>query len=78
MNITYIKGDVTSPQAKGLKLIVYICDDRGGWGKGSWSLHRLRRREYPGRAHILLSAYADDYLCLLSHRSSGDNASVSH
>jgi hypothetical protein len=33
MNITYIKGDATSPQAKGLKLIVYICNDRGGWGK---------------------------------------------
>ena len=32
--ITYLKGDATSPQAKGTKLIVHICNDLGGWGKG--------------------------------------------
>lgn len=32
--ITYIKGDATSPQAKGIKIIVHICNDLGGWGKG--------------------------------------------
>ncbi|GAA0727061.1 macro domain-containing protein [Aquimarina litoralis] len=32
--ITYIKGDVTVPQAKGTKLIVHICNNIGGWGKG--------------------------------------------
>ena len=32
--ITYIKGDATCPQAKGTKLIVHICNDLGGWGKG--------------------------------------------
>jgi O-acetyl-ADP-ribose deacetylase (regulator of RNase III) len=32
--ITYLKGDATSPQAKGVKLIAHICNDRGGWGKG--------------------------------------------
>ena len=32
--ITYIKGDATSPQAKGVKIIAHICNDIGGWGKG--------------------------------------------
>ncbi len=32
--IQYIKGDATSPQAKGTKLIVHICNTIGGWGKG--------------------------------------------
>ncbi len=34
MAITYLKGDATSPQANGVKLIVHVCNDRGGWGKG--------------------------------------------
>ncbi len=33
-NIEYIKGDATSPQAKGPKIIGHICNDLGGWGKG--------------------------------------------
>lgn len=32
--LTVLKGDATSPQAKGVKLIAHICNDRGGWGKG--------------------------------------------
>ncbi len=32
--IKYIKGDATSPQAKGTKIIAHICNDLGGWGKG--------------------------------------------
>ncbi|EZH73227.1 Appr-1-p processing protein [Aquimarina atlantica] len=32
--ITYLKGDATIPQAKGIKIIVHICNDLGGWGKG--------------------------------------------
>lgn len=34
MPIMYLKGDATSPQAKGPKLIIHICNDAGGWGKG--------------------------------------------
>jgi len=34
MEISYIKGDATSPQAKGTKIIAHICNDLGGWGKG--------------------------------------------
>ena len=32
--ITYIKGDATCPQAKGVKIICHVCNDVGGWGKG--------------------------------------------
>ncbi|MDB5339055.1 MAG: Macro domain protein, partial [Planctomycetaceae bacterium] len=28
------RGDATSPQAKGTKLICHICNDMGRWGKG--------------------------------------------
>jgi len=29
-----VKGDATSPQAKGPKVIAHVCNDIGGWGKG--------------------------------------------
>ena len=32
--INYIKGDATNPQISGNKIIVHICNDIGGWGKG--------------------------------------------
>ncbi|MFD7068783.1 macro domain-containing protein [Streptomyces sp. NPDC059913] len=32
--ITYIQGDATAPQARGVKLIAHVCNDLGGWGKG--------------------------------------------
>lgn len=32
--ITYLKGDATCPQAKGIKVIAHVCNDLGGWGKG--------------------------------------------
>jgi O-acetyl-ADP-ribose deacetylase (regulator of RNase III) len=32
--IRYLKGDATSPQAKGPKVVAHICNDRGGWGRG--------------------------------------------
>ena len=33
-SIKYLKGDATSPQSKGVKIICHICNDLGGWGKG--------------------------------------------
>lgn len=33
-DIQYTKGDATSPQSEGNKVIVHICNDIGGWGKG--------------------------------------------
>ncbi|MFJ8969723.1 macro domain-containing protein [Streptomyces anulatus] len=32
--IIYVRGDATAPQGKGVKLIVHVCNDLGGWGKG--------------------------------------------
>ena len=32
--LTVVRGDATSPQAKGPKVIAHICNDLGGWGKG--------------------------------------------
>ncbi|MEV4945331.1 macro domain-containing protein [Streptomyces sp. NPDC053755] len=32
--ITYIQGDATAPQGKGVKIIAHVCNDLGGWGKG--------------------------------------------
>ncbi|KPH11823.1 macro domain-containing protein [Chryseobacterium sp. ERMR1:04] len=32
--INYLKGDATNPQANGNKIIIHICNDIGGWGKG--------------------------------------------
>ncbi|WP_329030008.1 MULTISPECIES: macro domain-containing protein [unclassified Streptomyces] len=32
--IRYVRGDATSPQGKGAKIIVHVCNDLGGWGKG--------------------------------------------
>jgi O-acetyl-ADP-ribose deacetylase (regulator of RNase III) len=29
-----VKGDATSPQAAGPKIIAHVCNDLGGWGKG--------------------------------------------
>jgi O-acetyl-ADP-ribose deacetylase (regulator of RNase III) len=34
IEIQYMKGDATNPQAMGNKIIVHICNDMGGWGKG--------------------------------------------
>ncbi|QQM39565.1 macro domain-containing protein [Streptomyces liliifuscus] len=32
--ITYVRGDATTPLGKGVKLIAHVCNDVGGWGKG--------------------------------------------
>ena len=32
--IIYTKGDATSPLTNGNKIIVHVCNDVGGWGKG--------------------------------------------
>jgi|SRR5688572_4307678 len=34
MKIEYVKGDATSPSCEGNKIIVHVCNDIGGWGRG--------------------------------------------
>lgn len=32
--ITYLEGDATYPIGNGPKIIMHVCNDRGGWGSG--------------------------------------------
>lgn len=32
--ITYLQGDATRPQPSDSRIIMHICNDRGGWGAG--------------------------------------------
>lgn len=34
VEIKYIKGDATEPVSDGPKILVHVCNDIGGWGKG--------------------------------------------
>lgn len=34
MSIDYIVGDATNPAGEGPKIIVHVCNDIGGWGRG--------------------------------------------
>lgn len=34
MNLTYQIGDATQPNGDGPRIIVHVCNDVGGWGKG--------------------------------------------
>lgn len=45
-----VRGDATSPQARGPKIIAHICNDLGGWGKG-FVLAVSRRWPEPERAY---------------------------
>ncbi|MEU6845858.1 macro domain-containing protein [Streptomyces sp. NPDC046716] len=48
--ITYVPGDATAPSARGPRLIVHVCNDIGGWGKG-FVLALSRRWPGPERAY---------------------------
>lgn len=50
--ITYLKGDATSPQTSGTKIIAHICNDIGGWGKG-FVLALSKRWSEPEKAYRL-------------------------
>ena len=51
--IIYLKGDATSPQGKGHKIIAHICNNRGSWGAGfvmaiskKWSSPEIEYRKW--------------------------------
>ncbi|MEU9340136.1 macro domain-containing protein [Streptomyces sp. NPDC048278] len=48
--ITYIRGDATTPSGKGVKVIAHVCNDLGGWGKG-FVLALSRRWPEPEKAY---------------------------
>lgn len=43
--LRFLRGDATSPQACGPKVITHVCNDRGGWGKGFVPALSRRRPE---------------------------------
>ena len=53
IEIQYKNGDATSPSTAGNKIIVHICNDIGGWGKGfvmaisnKWKEPEIKYREW--------------------------------
>ncbi len=48
--ITYVRGDATAPQAKGVKIVAHVCNDLGGWGRG-FVLAVSRRWDEPETAY---------------------------
>ena len=58
--ITYLKGDATCPQAKGVKIICHVCNDVGGWGKG-FVLALSKRWEEPETAYRAWYAEGTDF-----------------
>lgn len=48
--ITYVRGDASAPQGKGVKVIAHVCNDLGGWGKG-FVLDLSRRWPEPEAAY---------------------------
>jgi O-acetyl-ADP-ribose deacetylase (regulator of RNase III) len=49
LELRVVKGDATSPQAKGPKIIAHVSNDIGGWGKG-FVVAISRRWKEPERA----------------------------
>jgi O-acetyl-ADP-ribose deacetylase (regulator of RNase III) len=49
LDLRFVKGDATSPQAKGPKIIAHVSNDIGGWGKG-FVVAISRRWKEPERA----------------------------
>ena len=54
MNIVYVTGDATCPTGSGKKMIVHVCNNRGGWGAG-FVVALSRRWKEPERSYRLLA-----------------------
>jgi O-acetyl-ADP-ribose deacetylase (regulator of RNase III) len=50
MSIVYAIGDATQPQGTGPQIIVHVCNDAGGWGRG-FVLALSRRWPEPERRY---------------------------
>jgi O-acetyl-ADP-ribose deacetylase (regulator of RNase III) len=53
MDINYVKGDATQPTGDGNRIIVHVCNDVGGWGRGfvmaiskRWTEPEMKYREW--------------------------------
>lgn len=50
MTLQYVIGDATAPQGGGRRVIVHVCNDVGGWGRG-FVLALSRRWSEPERRY---------------------------
>lgn len=60
MEINYEKGDATNPITRGNKIIVHICNDVGGWGKG-FVMAISKRWKLPGQKYRGWFASKDNF-----------------
>jgi O-acetyl-ADP-ribose deacetylase (regulator of RNase III) len=51
IEIKYLQGDATAPQAEGNKIIAHVCNDIGRWGKG-FVLALSKRSREPEKAFL--------------------------
>jgi hypothetical protein len=68
--VNYIVGDATNPQTKGNKIIVHVCNDIGGWGKGfvlaiskRWKQPEQQYRAWFKLEDNLLSTKMPQFIC---------------
>jgi O-acetyl-ADP-ribose deacetylase (regulator of RNase III) len=59
--IKYIKGDATAPTGDDNKIIVHICNDIGGWGKG-FVLAISKRWQQPEHAYRTWYKSSENFL----------------
>ncbi|CAL2083344.1 Appr-1-p processing protein [Tenacibaculum sp. 190524A02b] len=58
--IEYIEGDATNPIGTGIKIIVHVCNDIGGWGKG-FVLAISKKWKKPEKAYRKWHASKEDF-----------------
>ena len=60
--LKYVKGDATDPQGDGIKFVIHVCNNKGGWGAGfvlaiskkwPWPVQRYRLWKRNGRGFQL-------------------------
>lgn len=67
--VTYVQGDATDPRGDGPKVIIHICNDRGGWGRGfvgalsrRWPEPETTYRRAYRNGEVVLGAVSDPVL----------------
>lgn len=60
MTLRIVRGDATKPIGEGRKIIVHVCNDKGGWGAG-FVLALSRRWKEPEREYRKWHRSGDDF-----------------
>jgi O-acetyl-ADP-ribose deacetylase (regulator of RNase III) len=64
--INYVKGDATLPQGDGDKILIHICNDCGGWGRGF--VNAINRRWKEPKVKVGRSRSIPEYIYRESKR----------